>query len=324
MLNGVPAFVVAMARLRAKWENRKMQRLLTSATLSAALALAGVCSAQTSTSGSNAATPQSAPAGQTSKSSTSTTTAKKSTTAAAPAPLTTKTAKFSYALGMNIGKNLGDTLKKQSVAVDWKLVMQGLRDSTTTGSKTRLTEDEAKAVLTEVQGEVQKQQMAKVKEEADKNKAASEKFLADNKGKEGIVTLPSGLEYKIVKEGTGAKPTAADSVECNYKGTLIDGTEFDSSYKRGKPATFGVGQVIKGWTEALQLMPVGSTWQLFIPPALAYGERGEPRGGIGPNQALIFQVELISIVDKNKPADQAQPKPDAKAPDNKTDDKNKQ
>jgi FKBP-type peptidyl-prolyl cis-trans isomerase FklB len=309
-----------MARLRAKWENRKMQRLLSSATLSAALALAGVCYAQTSTSGSNAATPQSAPAGQTTtKSSTSSTATKKSTTATAPA-LTTKTQKFSYALGMNIGKNLGETLKKQSVEVNWKLVLQGLKDSTTTGGKTQLTEDEAKAVLNEVQAEVQKQQQVKMKEEADKNKAASDKFLADNKGKEGIVTLPSGLEYKIVKEGTGAKPTPTDRVECNYKGTLIDGTEFDSSYKRGQPATFGVGQVIKGWTEALQLMPVGSTWQLFIPPNLAYGERGEPRGGIGPNQALIFQVELLSIVDKNKPAAQpAQPQPESKAPDAKPD-----
>jgi FKBP-type peptidyl-prolyl cis-trans isomerase FklB len=301
-----------------------MQRLLTSATLSAAIALAGVCNAQTSTSGSNAATPQSAPAATTSKSSTSATAAKKST-AAAPAPLATRKDKFSYALGMNIGKNLGDSLKRQSVEVDWKLVLQGLKDTTTTGTKTRLTEEEAKAVLTEVQTEVQKQQQEKIKEEAEKNKAAADKFLADNKGKEGVVTLPSGLEYKIVKAGTGAKPTATDKVECNYKGTLIDGTEFDSSYKRGQPATFGVGQVIKGWTEALQLMPVGSTWQLFIPPNLAYGERGEPRGGIGPNQALIFEVELISIVDKNKPAaEQSQPKQENKAPDTKPDDKKQQ
>jgi FKBP-type peptidyl-prolyl cis-trans isomerase FklB len=298
--------------------------LLTSATLSAAIALAGVCNAQTSTSGSNAATPQSAPAATTSKSSTSATAAKKST-AAAPAPLATRKDKFSYALGMNIGKNLGDSLKRQSVEVDWKLVLQGLKDTTTTGTKTRLTEEEAKAVLTEVQTEVQKQQQEKIKEEAEKNKAAADKFLADNKGKEGVVTLPSGLEYKIVKAGTGAKPTATDKVECNYKGTLIDGTEFDSSYKRGQPATFGVGQVIKGWTEALQLMPVGSTWQLFIPPNLAYGERGEPRGGIGPNQALIFEVELISIVDKNKPAaEQSQPKQENKAPDTKPDDKKQQ
>jgi len=111
--------------------------------------------------------------------------------------------------------------------------------------------------------------------------------------------LPSGLEYKILTAGTGPKPTATDSVKCNYKGTLINGTEFDSSYKRGQPATFGVGQVIKGWTEALQLMPVGSKWQLFIPSSLAYGERGMG-AEIGPNSTLIFDVELLSIEDKTK------------------------
>ena len=137
-------------------------------------------------------------------------------------------------------------------------------------------------------------------QQAAANKTEGEAFLAANKAKEGVVTLPSGLQYKILTAGTGPKPTASDSVVCNYRGTLIDGTEFDSSYKRGKPVTFGVGQVIKGWTEALQLMPVGSKWQLFIPSSLAYGEGGEPRGGIGPNATLIFEVELLSIQDKNK------------------------
>src|SRR5262249_57731514 len=117
-------------------------------------------------------------------------------------------------------------------------------------------------------------QQEKQQELADTNKKAGDAFLAENKAKEGVVTLPSGLQYKILTPGTGPKPTATDSVECNYKGTLIDGTEFDSSYKRGQPATFPVSGVIKGWTEALQLMPVGSKWQLFIPPSLAYGERG--------------------------------------------------
>ena len=219
--------------------------------------------------------------------------------AAAPA-LTTRKDKFSYALGMNIGKNLGNQLKQGSVEVDWSLVGQGLKDSTAEGGKTRLTEDEAKAVLTEVQTEVGKQMQEKMKEAAAKNKAEGEAFLAANKSKEGVVTLPSGLQYKILTAGIGPKPTASDQVVCNYRGTLIDGTEFDSSYKRGKPATFGVGQVIKGWTEALQLMPVGSKWQLFIPSSLAYGERGGPGGAIGPNEALIFDVELISIVDKAK------------------------
>ena len=129
------------------------------------------------------------------------------------------------------------------------------------------------------------------------NKKAGDAFLAANKTKEGVVTLPSGLQYKILKEGTGPKPTPADSVVCNYRGTLIDGKEFDSSYKRGQPATFPVGQVIKGWTEALQLMPVGSKWQLFVPADLAYGDRGAGPD-IGPGSTLIFEVELISIKGK--------------------------
>ena len=219
-------------------------------------------------------------------------------TAAHPA-LTTRKDKFSYALGMNIGSGLGANLKKQSVEFDPNLVSQGLKDSMA-GAKTRLTDDEAKAVLTEVQNEIQKQQQEKMKEASEKNKTEGDAFLAANKSKEGIVTLPSGMQYKILTAGTGPKPAATDSVVCNYQGTLVNGTEFDSSYKRGQPATFGVGQVIKGWTEALQLMPVGSKWQLFIPSNLAYGERGEPRGGIEPNATLIFEVELLSIEDKTK------------------------
>lgn len=219
-------------------------------------------------------------------------------TAALPA-LTTRKDKFSYALGMNIGSGLGANLKKQSVEFDPNLVSQGVKDSMA-GAKTRLTDDEAKAVLTEVQNEIQKQQQEKMKEASEKNKTEGDAFLAANKSKEGVVILPSGMQYKILTAGTGPKPAASDSVVCNYRGTLVNGTEFDSSYKRGQPATFGVGQVIKGWTEALQLMPVGSKWQLFIPSSLAYGERGEPRGGIEPNATLIFEVELLSIQDKTK------------------------
>jgi FKBP-type peptidyl-prolyl cis-trans isomerase FklB len=243
--------------------------------------------------------------------------AKKATTTAthAAAPLTTRTQKFSYALGMNIATGLGTNLKKQSVEVDWNLVAQGLKDGAA-GGKTRLTEDEAKAVLTEVQNDVRKQQQEKTKEASDKNKSEGDAFLAANKGKEGVKTLPSGLQYKVITEGTGPKPTANDTVVCNYKGTLINGTEFDSSYKRGEPATFPVGGVIKGWTEALQLMPVGSKWQLFIPSALAYGERGAG-ADIGPNSTLIFEVELVSI----KPKEDDKAKDQDKKEENKTEEK---
>jgi FKBP-type peptidyl-prolyl cis-trans isomerase FklB len=131
------------------------------------------------------------------------------------------------------------------------------------------------------------------------NKKEGDDFLAANKGKEGVVTLPSGLQYKILKQGDGAKPSASDSVVCNYRGTLINGTEFDSSSKHGQPLTFSVGGVIKGWTEALQLMPVGSKWQLFVPSELAYGQRGAG-ADIGPNATLIFEVELLSIQSKQQ------------------------
>jgi FKBP-type peptidyl-prolyl cis-trans isomerase FklB len=210
---------------------------------------------------------------------------------------------------MNIGTNLGNTLKKQSVEVDWNLVSQGLKDSTTSGAKTRLTEKEAKDVLTEVQNEARKRQTEEAQKAAVKNKTEGEAFLAANKDKEGVVTLPSGLQYKILTTGTGPKPTASDSVKCNYRGTLINGTEFDSSYKKGQPVTFGVGQVIKGWTEGLQLMPVGSKWQLFIPSSLAYGERGAG-AEIGPNSTLIFEVELISIEEKAKDVNKDEKKDD--------------
>ena len=211
---------------------------------------------------------------------------------------------------MNIGTGYSQGLKKQSVDVDWNLIAQGMKDAAA-GSKTRLTQDEAKAVLNEVQTEIQKQQQEKMKETADKNKTEGEAFLAANKSKDGVVTLPSGLQYKILTAGTGPKPTASDSVKCNYRGTLIDGKEFDSSYKRGQPATFAVGQVIKGWTEALQLMPVGSKWQLFVPSSLAYGERGAG-AEIGPGATLIFEVELLSIEEKAK---------DAKSTDDKSEEK---
>ena len=274
--------------------------------------LAGVGYAQQTPAANPPATTSAAPAATTPKAP-----VKKTGTATAAAPaLATRKQKFSYALGMNIGTGYSQGLKKQSVEVDWNLVAQGMKDAAI-GTKTRLTEDEAKAVLNEVQTQIKKEQQEKTQELAAKNKSEGETFLAANKTKDGVVTLPSGLQYKILTAGTGSKPAADDSVVCNYRGTLINGTEFDSSYKRKEPATFGVGQVIKGWTEALQLMPVGSKWQLFIPSGLAYGERGEPRGGIEPNSTLIFEVELMSIVDKNAEKNKGDKKDDNAKPEEK-------
>jgi len=239
--------------------------------------------------------------------------AKKATTtssAAAAAPLTTRKQKFSYALGMNIATGLGANLKNQGVEVDWNLVAQGIKDGSS-GAKTRLTEEEAKAVLTEMQNEVRKEQTEKMKAAGEANKKEGEAFLAANKSKEGVQTTASGLQYKVLVEGKGPKPTPDDTVVCNYKGTLINGTEFDSSYKRGEPATFPVKGVIKGWTEALQMMPVGSKWQLFIPPDLAYGERGAG-AEIGPDSTLIFEVELVSIKSKDEGKAKGQPKEEKK------------
>ena len=199
-----------------------------------------------------------------------------------------------YAIGLNIGKNL----HKDSIDVDPNILLRGIKDALA-GGKTLLTDDEAKAALTALQNEVRQKQGVKMQEAGGKNNKEGELFLAANKTKGGVITLPSGLQYKVLKQGAGPKPSASDSVVCNYRGTLLDNTEFDSSYKRGQPATFAVGQVIRGWTEALQLMPVGSKWQLFIPPELAYGQRGAGND-IGPNATLIFEVELLSIQAKGK------------------------
>lgn len=233
-------------------------------------------------------------------------TASKSTTATKPGVLVLKTAKEkrSYAIGADIGKKVGGQLKSQSVELDPAMVARGMRDALS-GAKPAMTDDEVKATLTELRTQLQQKQAAVAKEASEKNKKEGEAFLATNKSKEGVTTLPSGLQYKILQEGTGKKPQATDSVQCNYRGTLIDGTEFDSSAKHGGPATFPVTGVIKGWTEALQLMPVGSKWQLFIPSDLAYGDRGAG-GNIGPGATLIFEVDLVSIQEK------ADEKPEAK------------
>ena len=251
-----------------------------------ALAIAGASGAQQSTTTTAPAT--------SAKKSTGTTGTKAAPTTPSNAPgpaLTTDKQKQSYALGMNIAR----TISRQGADVDAAAMARGLRD-TLSGAKPLLTDDEAEAALKQLQDVVKVKQDAELQKMGEANMKEGQEFLAANKTKDGVVTLPSGLQFKIITPGTGPKPTTDDTVVCNYSGTLLDGTEFDSSYKRGQPAEFPVKGVIKGWTEALQLMPVGSKWQLFIPSDLAYGPQG--RGPIPPNATLIFQVELLSIKGK--------------------------
>ena len=197
--------------------------------------------------------------------------------------------KVSYSMGLN----LGNSLIRQPFEVDMDLFMTGFTDAVKK-RKPLMTDQEMRETEIAFQKEMAEKQAQMMKTAGEKNKKEGEAFLAENKKKEGVKVLPSGLQYKVIKEGTGAIPKATDSATVNYKGTLINGTEFDSSYRRGQPATFQVNGVIKGWTEALQLMKVGSKWQLFVPSDLAYGEKGAgPQ--IGPNAVLIFEVELLSI-----------------------------
>ena len=201
----------------------------------------------------------------------------------------TDSEKLSYSIGMDIGANL----KRQSIEVDPELLARGLKDSYT-GGKTLLTEEESRQAIQDFQKQMMAKQAEAMKQQADKNKADGEKFLAENKGKDGVKATASGLQYKVIQEGTGKSPTADNTVEVHYKGTLIDGKEFDSSFKRNQTATFPVSGVIPGWTEGLQLMKEGGKYMLFVPSNLAYGERGAGRD-IGPNATLIFEVELISV-----------------------------
>lgn len=197
--------------------------------------------------------------------------------------------KVSYSIGLEMGSGM----KKQKLEVNPDLIIAGFRDGLS-GKKPLLSEAETKEVMALFEKEMEARMSKEGEEATEKNKKAGEMFLAENKKKEGVKTLPSGLQYKVLKEGTGASPRSEDQVTTHYRGTLIDGTEFDSSYSRKTPANFGVGQVIKGWQEALPLMKVGSKWQLYIPANLAYGEQGAG-GVIGPNAALIFDIELLSI-----------------------------
>ncbi len=203
--------------------------------------------------------------------------------------LKTEKDKVSYSIGLEIGSSF----KKQSIDIDTDAVAAGIKDAISS-NKPLLTENEVKEVMTAFQKGMAAKQAEKMKGLAEKNGKEGEAFLAENKKKEGVKTTASGLQYKVITAGKGPMPKDTDTVSVNYRGTLIDGTEFDSSYKRGEAVSFPVNGVIKGWTEALQLMKVGSKWQLFIPSNIAYGERGAG-GQIGPNATLIFEVELLSI-----------------------------
>jgi UDP-GlcNAc:undecaprenyl-phosphate/decaprenyl-phosphate GlcNAc-1-phosphate transferase len=207
-----------------------------------------------------------------------------------PMVLKTDKDKVNYGIGISVMRNF----MQQGIEVDLDVVMRGMKDALA-GNKLLMTEEDLRATMTAFQTELRLKQKQTARMAGEDNKKKGEAFLAENKKKEGVVTLPDGLQYKVLKAGDGRKPTEADTVECDYRGTLIDGTEFESTYRTGQPMTFKVrGGVIPGWKEALMLMPSGSKWQLFIPPQLAYGERGSG-SLIGPNATLIFEVELLAI-----------------------------
>ena len=203
-------------------------------------------------------------------------------------------AKESYSVGYQFGQNL----KKLETDLDANVLSAAIRDALS-GKESRLSDEEMRAALTNLREKTVASMQASAKEQAQKNLAEGQKFLAENKTKEGVKTTESGLQYKVIAEGEGPSPKAGDTVTVHYRGTLVDGTEFDSSYQRGEPATFPLKGVIPGWTEALQLMKKGSKWVLFIPSDLAYGERGAGNR-IPPNSTLIFEVELISFQESPK------------------------
>lgn len=203
--------------------------------------------------------------------------------------LDTQTAKASY----SIGSQLGSQVSQAKDMIDQDALIMGFKDSME-GKELQITPEEMQTVMQTFQQSMMEKQQAKQTEASTSNKTDGDKFLAENKSKEGVKSTKSGLQYKVLKKGSGAMPKVSDTVVTHYSGTLINGKVFDSSYKRNSPATFPVNGVIKGWTEALQLMEVGSKWQLFIPSELAYGERGAG-ADIGPNQVLIFEIELLEI-----------------------------
>ncbi len=213
-----------------------------------------------------------------------------------PQVLKTDKEKESYAIGVDLARNL----RRQGIEAETEAMLKGMRD-VFTRSELLLTEEDLQVALSTFQTEMKLTRARAARYVQDLNKTKGDAFRAENKMKEGVVTLPSGLQYKVLREGYGKKPTATDTVEINYRGTLIDGTEFDSSYSRRQSTTLKVSGVIKGWEEALQLMPAGSKWELVIPPELAYGANGRSYGKrvpglyIGPYETLIFELELVSI-----------------------------
>ena len=218
----------------------------------------------------------------------------KTETTAAAVTLDNNLSKVSYGIGLNIAQNF----KQQKLDIDKAAFDKGLTDGFG-GAEPALKQEEIMAAMQEFQKQQQEKMLAERAAAESENKAAGEKFLADNKAKEGVVTTESGLQYKVITAAEGAKPTAEDTVVVHYRGTLINGEEFDSSYSRNQPATFGVGSVIPGWTEALQLMSVGSKYELVIPAELAYGAGGAG-AKIGPNSTLVFEVELLEIAKKDE------------------------
>ncbi len=204
------------------------------------------------------------------------------------APKTDKD-KISYSIGFGMGSNL----KNQGVDVDADKLSKGIKDGLS-GAKPAMSQADMDKTMTDLRTKMMAEQQEKMKSLGAKNKADGEAFLAKNKTATGVKTLPSGLQYQVIKAGTGKMPKATDKVSVNYRGTLLDGKEFDSSYSRGTPASFPVNGVIPGWTEALQLMKEGAKWKLFIPSSLAYGEQGAG-GVIGPNATLVFEVELLKV-----------------------------
>lgn len=206
------------------------------------------------------------------------------------AELKTDTDSVSYSIGMDVGM----TFQRQGIEVNPDVFLQGFKDIADTSAKRLMTEEQVRACMINYQQKMIARAQNKMLEQSGPANAEGEKFLAENKTKPGVITTASGLQYKIIKAGSGKKPSVSSEVKVHYKGTLINGTEFDNSYKRGEPVTLPVGGVIAGWTEALQLMPVGSKWQLFIPAHIGYGN--SQSGPIPPGSTLIFDVELLAIV----------------------------